>query len=137
MIDLYYFPSPNGIKVAIMPEQCGFAGKVVKVDIGRGDQFRPQFLRISPNNKIPALVGHDGAEGPVDLFESGAILVYLAEKARRLAGRDEQAGFAVQRDFALSNERLMDPDGYVFLYGQTASVVEDRRQSHESSGDGD
>jgi GST-like protein len=62
VIDLFYFPSPNGMKVAIMLEECGFPCNVVEVDIGRGDQFRPEFLRISPNNKIPALVDQDGEE---------------------------------------------------------------------------
>jgi hypothetical protein len=61
----FYFPSPNGMKVAIMPEECGFPYKVVEVDIGRGDQFRPEFPRISPNHKIPALVDHVGEERPV------------------------------------------------------------------------
>jgi GST-like protein len=95
VIDLFYFPSPNGMKVAIMLEECGFPYNVVEVDIGRGDQFRPEFLRISPNNKIPALVDHDGAEGPVELFESGAILVCLADKAGRLAGGDDRSRYSV------------------------------------------
>jgi GST-like protein len=83
MIDLYTWGTPNGHKAAIMLEETGLAYRVHPIDIGRGDQFEPGFLRISPNNKIPAIVddhGPDGAE--VALFESGAILVYLADKAR-------------------------------------------------------
>ncbi len=95
MIELFYFPSPNGMKVAIMLEECGFDYEVVPVDIGRGEQFAPDFLRISPNNKIPALIDHSGPDGPIALFESGAILLYLAEKAGRLAGGTMKDRFEV------------------------------------------
>ncbi len=81
MIDLYTWTTPNGYKASIMLEETGLAYKVFAVDIGRGDQFKPDFLEISPNNKIPAIVDHQGPDGdPFALFESGAILVYLAEK---------------------------------------------------------
>jgi GST-like protein len=84
MIELYSWPTPNGHKVHIMLEECGLPYKVHAVDIGAGDQFRPEFLKISPNNKIPALVDPDGPDGkPIALFESGAILVYLAGKTGR------------------------------------------------------
>lgn len=85
MIDLYFFPSPNGIKVSIMLEECGLPYRVVPVDIGKGEQFDPDFLKISPNNKIPAIVDQDpaGGGGPLPIFESGAILIYLAEKSGR------------------------------------------------------
>ena len=79
MIDLYFYPSPNGLKVTIMLEECALPYQVRFVDITRGAQFDPQFLRLSPNNKIPALIDLDAAGGPMRLFESGAILVYLAE----------------------------------------------------------
>ena len=84
MIDLYSWATPNGHKIHIMLEECGLPYKVHDIDIGKGDQFEPEFLRISPNNKIPAMVDHDGPGGKdFSLFESGAMLVYLAEKTGR------------------------------------------------------
>ncbi|MBV1904474.1 MAG: glutathione S-transferase N-terminal domain-containing protein [Pseudomonadales bacterium] len=82
MIDLYYWPTPNGWKVSIMLEECGLDYKVIPVDIGGGEQFKPDFLRICPNNRIPAIVDHDplGGGEAISIFESGAILEYLAEK---------------------------------------------------------
>lgn len=85
MIDLYSWPTPNGFKVSIMLEECALPYTAHAVDIGAGDQFKPEFLAISPNNKIPAIVDSDGPDGrPISLFESGAILVYLAGKTGRL-----------------------------------------------------
>ncbi|MDJ0655414.1 MAG: glutathione S-transferase N-terminal domain-containing protein [Xanthomonadales bacterium] len=90
MIDLYFFPSPNGLKVAIFLEEAGLDYRVKRVEIGRGDQFDPEFLAISPNNKIPAIVDHDGPGGQdLSLFESGAILVYLADKSGRFLSDDQ------------------------------------------------
>ena len=84
MIDFYTWTTPNGRKVSIMLEECGLPYRVHKVDIGKGEQFRPEFLAINPNNRIPAIVDADGPEGkPLPLFESGAILVYLAGKTGR------------------------------------------------------
>lgn len=82
MIDVHYWPTPNGWKVTIMLEECGLDYRVVPVDIGGGDQFTADFLRISPNNRMPAIVDHAPADGgePLAVFESGAILEYLAEK---------------------------------------------------------
>lgn len=81
MIDLYTWPTPNGHKVHIMLEECGLPYEVHAIDIGAGDQFQPDFLKISPNNKMPAMVDPDGPDGkPISIFESGAILMYLAEK---------------------------------------------------------
>ena len=81
MIDLYSWATPNGHKVHIMLEECGLAYKVHPIDIGVGDQFKPEFLKISPNNKMPAMVDQDGPGGkPMSMFESGAILLYLASK---------------------------------------------------------
>lgn len=81
MIDLYSWPTPNGFKVSILLEECGLDYRAHPIDIGAGDQFSPEFLAISPNNKIPAIVDHDGpGGGDYALFESGAILLYLAEK---------------------------------------------------------
>lgn len=85
MIEVYSWPTPNGHKVHIMLEETGLAYRAIPIDIGAGDQFTPQFLAISPNNKIPAIVDPDGPDGaPISLFESGAILVYLAAKTGRL-----------------------------------------------------
>ena len=84
MIDLHTWPTPNGFKVSIMLEESGLPYTVIPVDISKGDQFEPDFLKISPNNKMPAIVDHDGPDGgPYALFESGAILMYLAEKTGR------------------------------------------------------
>ncbi len=82
MIELHYWPTPNGHKVTMLLEEAGLEYRIVPVDIGRGEQFRPEFLRIAPNNRMPAIVDHDPSDGgaPVSLFESGAILLYLAEK---------------------------------------------------------
>jgi GSH-dependent disulfide-bond oxidoreductase len=83
MIDVHYWPTPNGWKITIMLEECGLAYNVIPVDIGGGDQFKPEFLRISPNNRMPAIVDHDplGGGEPIAIFESGAILEYLADKS--------------------------------------------------------
>ena len=82
MIDVHYWPTPNGWKVTIMLEECALPYNIVPVDIGGGDQFKPEFLRLSPNNRMPAVVDHDPVGGgePLALFESGAILEYLADK---------------------------------------------------------
>lgn len=88
MIEFYYWPTPNGHKVTLMLEECGFAYRIVPVDIGKGAQFEPGFLKISPNNRMPAIVDPDPGDGggPLSVFESGAILLYLAKKAHRFAG---------------------------------------------------
>jgi GST-like protein len=85
MIDLHFAPTPNGWKISIMLEACGLPYSVKPVNLGKGEQFAPDFLAISPNNRIPAIVDHDPADGggPVSVFETGAILVYLAEKTGR------------------------------------------------------
>ena len=89
MIDLYTWPTPNGHKIHIMLEECALPYAVHAVDIGAGDQFAPEFLAISPNNKIPAIVDHDGPDGrPIAMFESGAILLYLAGKTGRFMPQD-------------------------------------------------
>lgn len=81
MIDFYTWSTPNGRKVAIMLEECGLAYATHKIDIGKGEQFTPAFLAVNPNGKIPAIVDHAAADGkPLAVFESGAILIYLAEK---------------------------------------------------------
>jgi GST-like protein len=82
MLDLYFWTTPNGYKITILLEELGLPYNVIPVNIGKGQQFTPEFLKISPNNKIPALVDHDAPDGkPLALFESGAIMMYLAEKS--------------------------------------------------------
>jgi GSH-dependent disulfide-bond oxidoreductase len=83
MIDFYYWPTPNGWKVAIMLEECGLRYRMIPLNIGRGEQFKPEFLAISPNNRIPAIVDHDVSGGPLPVFESGAILMHLAKRTGR------------------------------------------------------
>ena len=98
MIKVYSWPTPNGHKVHVMLEECGFrVGKdweAIAVDIGTGDQFKPEFLAISPNNKIPALVDPNGPDGkPIALFESGAILLYLAAKTGKFLPKSDRQKF--------------------------------------------
>ena len=89
MIDIYSWATPNGHKVHIMLEECGLPYRVHAVDIGIGDQFKPEFLKISPNNKMPAIIDQDGSGGkPMSLFESGAILLYLASKTGQFLPED-------------------------------------------------
>lgn len=89
MIELWTWPTPNGHKVHILMEELGLPYKVVPVAIGKGEQFKPEFLAITPNHRIPAMVDPDGPGGkPIQLFESGAIMIYLAEKAGKLIPKD-------------------------------------------------
>lgn len=90
MIDLYYWPTPNGHKITLFLEETGLPYTLKPVNIGKGDQFEPGFLSIAPNNKMPAIVDHAPADGgePISVFESGAILVYLANKTGRFFGAD-------------------------------------------------
>lgn len=83
MLDLYAWPTPNAHKVSIMLEEIGLPYTVVPVNIGAGEQFAPEFLKISPNNRMPAIIDHDAPGGPLAIFESAAILFYLAEKSGR------------------------------------------------------
>ena len=94
MIEVYSWPTPNGHKVHIMLEECGLPYRAHPVNIGTGDQFKPEFLAISPNNKIPAITDPDGPGGePISLFESGAILLYLAAKTGRFLPDDVAAKY--------------------------------------------
>jgi GSH-dependent disulfide-bond oxidoreductase len=96
-IDLYFWPTPNGWKVSIMLEECGLPYNVIAVNIAKGAQFEPDFLAISPNNRIPAIVDPDGPGGmPISVFESGAILQYLGRKTGRFYPQDERARVAVE-----------------------------------------
>jgi len=96
-IELYYWPTPNGWKISIMLEECGLPYEVRPVDISKGEQFTPQFLAISPNNRIPAIVDRAGPGGrPITVFESGAILQYLGRKTGKFYPREERARVAVE-----------------------------------------
>ncbi len=92
VIDLYYWPTPNGKKVSIMLEECDLEYKAIPVNIGRGDQFAPEFLDISPNNRIPAIVDR---HSEISVFESGAILMYLAEKSGRFMPQEVRERYEV------------------------------------------
>ena len=96
MIDVFSWATPNGHKVHIMLEECGLPYRVFPVNIGAGDQFKPEFLAISPNNKIPAITDPQGPDGqPISLFESGAILVYLAAKTGKFMPASDRAKYEV------------------------------------------
>lgn len=96
MIDLYYWTTPNGHKITMMLEETGLEYRICPVNIGKGEQFAPEFLRISPNNRIPAIVDHAPSDraAPISVFESGAILWYLAEKTGRLLSAELRARIA-------------------------------------------
>jgi len=91
MIDLYTWTTPNGRKISIFLEEVGVAYKVIPVNLGKEEQFKPEFTAINPNGKIPAIVDHDVPGGPLAIFESGAILIHLAEKTGRLLPKDVRA----------------------------------------------
>ena len=96
-ISLYFWPTPNGHKIAIALEELGLPYEVKLIDIGKGEQFAPDFLAIAPNNRIPAIVDPDGPDGaPVSVFESGAILHYLARKTGKLCGSSERERIQVE-----------------------------------------
>ncbi len=96
MIDLYTWPTPNGHKIHIMLEELKLPYKVIPINIGRGDQFKPSFLKISPNNKMPAMVDTKGPSGkPISIFESGAILMYLAEKHGKFMPKQTRGRYEV------------------------------------------
>ncbi len=96
MIDLYFWPTPNGYKTAIMLAEIDLSYNVLPVDITAGAQFKPEFLKVNPNNKVPGIVGHDGPHGqPFAVVEAGAILIYLAEKSGRFIPDDPAARYEV------------------------------------------
>jgi GSH-dependent disulfide-bond oxidoreductase len=96
MIEVFSWATPNGHKVHIMLEECGLPYRAIPVDIGAGDQFKPDFLKISPNNKIPAITDPSGPDGkPISLFESGAILIYLAAKTGKFMPKADRAKYEV------------------------------------------
>lgn len=97
-IELYYWPTPNGHKISIMLEECGLPYEVKYINIGRGDQFAPSFLKIAPNNRMPAIIDPDGPGGePISVFESGAILQYLGRKTGKFYPADERKRVDVEQ----------------------------------------
>ena len=97
MIDLHYWPTPNGKKVTILLEECGMPYKIVPVNIGRGDQFTKEFLEMNPNHRMPVMVDHEpkGGGKPIVIFESGAIMMYIAEKAGKFYPTELRARYEV------------------------------------------
>jgi len=96
-IELYYWPTPNGHKITIMLEECGLAYEIKPINIGRGDQFKPEFLAIAPNNRMPAIIDPQGPGGtPISIFESGAILQYLGRKTGKFYPQQERARVEVE-----------------------------------------
>ena len=97
MIDVFFWPTGNGKKITIMLEECGLEYRIIPININKGDQYTPEFLAISPGNKMPAIIDHDAEGGPITMFESGAILMYLAEKTGKLLPTDPHARFKVMQ----------------------------------------
>jgi GST-like protein len=99
MMDLYYWPTPNGKKVTLLLEECGVPYRIVPCNIARGDQFSDEFLRIGPNNRMPALVDHEpkGGGEPISVFESGAIMMYVAEKVGLFWPQDVRTKYEVNQ----------------------------------------
>ncbi len=143
-IDVYFWPTPNGAKITIAVEEMGLAYKLIPVNIGQGDQFKPEFLAISPNNRMPAIVDPDGPGGEaISVFESGAILQYLGRKTGKFYPADERARVQVeewlywqmaglgpmagQANHFRSYSRQMLPDQRYSAYGTHRYVTEYQR----------
>lgn len=150
MIDLYFWPTPNGFKISIMLEECGLPYRVRPVNIGKGDQFAPEFLALNPNHRIPVIVDGDAPGGPLPVFESGAILVYLAEKAGRflpaetrlrfdalqwlfwqMAGLGPMAGQAGHFLIYQEGKHGYATERYVTEYGRLLAVMERRLRDRD------
>src|SRR5918911_3282885 len=98
MIDLYYWPTPNGHKITMFLEEAGLPYTIHPVNIGKGDQFKPEFLAIAPNNRMPAIIDHEGPDGKaISIFESGAILQYLGRKTGKFYPKDERGRVEVEQ----------------------------------------
>ncbi len=150
MIDLYYWPTPNGFKIAIMLEECGLPYKTKPVNIGAGDQFTPEFLALNPNHRMPVIVDNDADGGPLSVFESGAILVYLADKTGRflssethqrydamqwlfwqMAGLGPMAGQAGHFLIYQEGKHAYATERYSNEYGRLLAVMERRLRDRE------
>ncbi|WP_297513744.1 glutathione S-transferase N-terminal domain-containing protein [uncultured Caulobacter sp.] len=129
-IDLYYWPTPNGWKVSIALEEMGLPYAMVPVNIGKGEQFQPDFLAISPNNRMPAIVDHDGPDGePISIFESGAILQYLARKSGQFYGQTERERVEIDQWVMWQMGGLGPMAGQTHHFRQYApAVIADQRQ---------
>ena len=138
MIDLHYAPTPNGWKITIMLEELGIPYNVIPVDIRAGDQFKPEFLAISPNNRIPAIVDRAPADGgePISVFESGAILVYLAEKTGRFLPADARGRAGVMQRLMRQMGGLgpmLGQHGHFALYASEKIPYAIDRYRHEAA----
>ena len=150
MIDLYYWPTPNGFKISIMLEECGLPYRVIPVNIGKGDQFTPEFLALNPNNRMPVIVDQDAPGGPLSVFESGAILVYLAEKTGKflpaethkrfdvlqwlfwqMAGLGPMAGQAGHFLIYQEGKHAYATERYSIEYGRLLAVIERRLRDRD------
>ena len=150
MIDLYYWPTPNGFKISIMLEECGLPYRVIPVNIGKGDQFTPEFLALNPNNRMPVIVDHEAPGGPLSVFESGAILVYLAEKTGKflpaethkrfdvlqwlfwqMAGLGPMAGQAGHFLIYQEGKHAYATERYTNEYGRLLAVIERRLRDRD------
>jgi glutathione S-transferase len=130
-IDLYYWPTPNGWKVSIMLEECRLAYRMIPVNIAKGEQFKPAFLKISPNNRIPAIVDCDGPGGaPISVFESGAILQYLGRKTGRFYPASERARVEVDQWLFWQMANLGPKSGEANHFA-TYAAVENQRYAIE------
>ena len=135
-IDLYFWPTPNGKKLSIYLEEAGLPYRVVPVNIGRGEQFQPSFLAVSPNNRIPAIVDHDPLDGgaPISVFESGAILLYLAEKTGHLWPTDARTRTRVTQWLMWQMSGLgpmMGQASHFRVYAKGKSEYGEERYGHE------
>lgn len=129
-IELHFWPTPNGFKITIALEEMGLPYTVKPVNIGRGEQFQPEFLAISPNNRMPAIVDPEGPGGqPVSIFESGAILQYLARKTGRFYGADERAAIEVDQWLFWQMAGLGPMAGQAHHFrGYASGIISDQRQ---------
>jgi GSH-dependent disulfide-bond oxidoreductase len=129
-IDVHFWPTPNGYKITIALEEMGLPYNIVPVNIGAGEQFKPEFLAISPNNRMPAIVDPDGPGGkPVSVFESGAILQYLARKTGQFYGADERARIEVDEWLFWQMAGLGPMAGQTHHFRQYApAMISDQRQ---------
>jgi glutathione S-transferase/GST-like protein len=129
-IELYYWPTPNGWKISVALEEMGLPYTMVPVNIGAGDQFKPDFLAISPNNRMPAIVDPDGPDGqPISVFESGAILQYLGRKTGKFYGANERERVDIDQWLMWQMGGLGPMAGQTHHFRQyAAAIVSDQRQ---------
>jgi glutathione S-transferase/GST-like protein len=129
-IDVYFWPTPNGYKITIALEEMGLPYRVIAINIGAGDQFKPEFLSISPNNRMPAIVDPDGPDGePISIFESGAILQYLGRKSGKFYGANERDRAEVESWLMWQMGGLGPMAGQTHHFrGYAPAMISDQRQ---------